>query len=134
MGIAIDLGEPVAGSLTVRTAANIRALLAYRGLKQRDLAKALERNEVWVSVRMRGHQPISLADLDAIAQVLEVEPADLIPKSVAATRDELRDDLPLSVTRRPARRPCLPVRPTPTRPPRGPLFRQQTGLQRVLAS
>lgn len=58
----------------------IRKLLIDLDLKQGDLAARIGENEMWVSRRLRGVQEIGLNDLERIADGLNVEVADLLPK------------------------------------------------------
>lgn len=75
-----------APTLTVRVAAQIRAVMAYKQIRQSQLARRIGKGEQWLSVRLRGVQPIDLNDLEMIAAVLEVEPDDLVrPGAAIAT-------------------------------------------------
>src|SRR5258708_821447 len=82
--MSIEVRRPVAGTLTVRTAAHIRAVMAYYGTTQREVARKIGVNDQWMSVRMRGTQPIDLNDLEKIADALGVDPVDLMPRGVTA--------------------------------------------------
>lgn len=55
-------------------------------VKQSELARTLDTNQQWVSVRLRGRQPIDLNDLERIAAALGVEVADLMPGPEVKTR------------------------------------------------
>jgi len=74
--ITPDVTSPT--PLTARVAAHIRALMAYRQIRQSQMARRIGKGEQWLSVRLRGVQEIGLNDLDLIAGALEVEPADLM--------------------------------------------------------
>lgn len=54
-------------------------MLVRRDMKQTELAARLGVNEMWLSRRLRGAQPIDLNDLARIAEVLGVTAADLLP-------------------------------------------------------
>lgn len=62
-------------------AKEIRVLLVRRDMKQTELAAKLGVSEMWLSRRLRGAQPLDLNDLQRIAAVLNVEAADLLPRS-----------------------------------------------------
>ena len=66
-------------TLSDRVAEEIRVMRARRLVKQSELAKLLDTNDQWLSVRLRGRQPIDLNDLERIAEALEIEVTDLIP-------------------------------------------------------
>lgn len=70
-----------ATSLSTFAAEEIRVLLVRRKMKQIELATRLGQNEMWISRRLRGVQPITLDELAQIAEVLGVYPADLLPRS-----------------------------------------------------
>lgn len=72
--------RPVSGSLSVRTAAQIRAVMAYYGTTPTEVARRIGKSAQWMSVRMRGQQPIDLNDLDLIAGALGVGPDELLPR------------------------------------------------------
>jgi transcriptional regulator with XRE-family HTH domain len=62
-----------AATLADRVRAEIRAELARRGVTQADLARDLVRPAMWVSDRLRGAVTLTLDDLDAIAEALDVD-------------------------------------------------------------
>lgn len=62
-----------AATLADRVRAEIRAELARRGVTQADLARDLVRPAMWVSDRLRGAVVLTLDDLDAIAEALDVD-------------------------------------------------------------
>lgn len=67
-------------SLSAHVGKEIRKLLIDLDMKQLELATRLGENEMWISRRLRGTQPIDLNDLERIAKALGVEVADLMPK------------------------------------------------------
>jgi transcriptional regulator with XRE-family HTH domain len=77
--MSIDVMSDRTSSLTERVAEEIRALMARKRVRQSHLARELGVSEQWISVRMRGVQPIDLNDLDRIARALGVSIIDLIP-------------------------------------------------------
>lgn len=74
--------EAPARSLTQRVAEEIRVVLARRQMRQSQLARQLNVTEQWLSVRLRGVQPIDLNDLERIADVLGVTVIDLLPAAM----------------------------------------------------
>lgn len=67
-------------SLSAFVGKEIRKLLIDLDMKQLELATRLGENEMWVSRRLRGTQPIDLNDLERIAAILEVDVAELLPR------------------------------------------------------
>ena len=61
-----------------RVAANVRAELARKGITQTDLAAKLCKSQPFVSRRLSGRVPFDVADLAAIASVLDIQIADLV--------------------------------------------------------
>lgn len=78
--MSTDLPHGVRPSLTAQVAEEIRVVMTRRRVRQSELARALSKSEQWVSVRLRGVQPIDLNDLQCIADVLGVAAADLLPR------------------------------------------------------
>ncbi len=119
----IGLTQDVSTSLNAMVAEEIRALLARRRVKQSQLARHLGVSEQWVSVRLRGVQPIDLNDLARIAEFLGVYPADLLPRSSEGrliTTAAPRGGTGPGTTARPTRlpeRPQHPGQPSRTSPP-----------------
>ena len=70
-------------SLNDAVAKEIRVLLLRRDMRQTELAANLGVNEMWLSRRLRGAQPLDLNDLQRIADALGVEVADLFPRNDA---------------------------------------------------
>lgn len=69
-------------SLSARVAEEIRVLLARRQMSRSELSRRLGVSAMWVSDRLRGQTPIGLDDVERIAEVLEVSPAELFPSDV----------------------------------------------------
>jgi transcriptional regulator with XRE-family HTH domain len=67
------------GNLQSSVATEIRVELARQGRRPSDLARGLGVADKWVSNRLRGITPITIDDLERIAAVLAVKPADLLP-------------------------------------------------------
>lgn len=61
-----------------RVAANVRAELARKGITQTDLAAKLAKSQPFVSRRLSGLVPFNVAELAAIASVLDITVADLV--------------------------------------------------------
>lgn len=77
--MSADVTQERIPSLSQRVAEEIRALLARRQIRQAQLARELGVSEQWISVRLRGVQPIDLDDLERIAKVLKCRVIDLLP-------------------------------------------------------
>jgi transcriptional regulator with XRE-family HTH domain len=84
--MSIDVTPSATASLSERVAEEIRVLLARRRIRQSQLARELGQSEQWVSVRLRGVQPIDLNDLQRIAEVLGVTPTELLPRASSAPK------------------------------------------------
>jgi transcriptional regulator with XRE-family HTH domain len=69
-----------ATNLSASVGKEIRKLLIDLDLKQAELAARLGENEMWMSRRLRGTQPIDLNDLERIAKALDVEVSALFPQ------------------------------------------------------
>jgi transcriptional regulator with XRE-family HTH domain len=68
-------------------AAAIRAELGWQNLSQANLARSLEWTEVYLSRRLTGQVPFTLADISAIAEQLGVPPSKFLDtSSPGATR------------------------------------------------
>lgn len=59
-------------------ATNIRAEAAKRGLSQTQLARMMGKHQVSISERWRGVTAWSLNDIEAVAELFEMEPAELL--------------------------------------------------------
>lgn len=71
--------------LTEIVAAEIRAWIGRRGIRQSQLARELGVSEQWISVRLRGVQPIGVDDLERIADVLGVPVTTFLKAPEAAS-------------------------------------------------
>lgn len=72
-------GVTVQNLLRERVAEEVRALLARRQMTGAELAAKIERSPMYVSRRVRGEVAFDLDDLQRIADVFGVAPADLLP-------------------------------------------------------
>lgn len=78
--------EASAKSLTQLVATEIKVQMARADVRQSQLARQIDKTEQWLSVRLRGRQPIDINDLALIARGLGVGIHDLLPTpEVAAT-------------------------------------------------
>jgi transcriptional regulator with XRE-family HTH domain len=80
--------EASAKSFTELVAEEIRVAMARKLMRQSELARVLGVNETWLSVRLRGLQPIDLNDLARIAAGLRVAVNDLLPGIAAEVGPE----------------------------------------------
>lgn len=71
--------EVSAKTLTQLVALEIRLAMVRHELKQSQLARLINKTEQWLSVRLRGRQPIDLNDLALIARALDVPVHELLP-------------------------------------------------------
>lgn len=78
--------EAPAKTLTQLVATEIKVQMARSDVRQSQLARSIGKTEQWLSVRLRGRQPIDLNDLMLIAQGLNVGVHDLLPSPEAAAR------------------------------------------------
>lgn len=74
-------GVNVQTQLRELVAEEVRALLARRQMTGADLAGRIGRSPMYVSRRVRGEVAFDLDDLQRIAEVFGVTPADLLPKA-----------------------------------------------------
>lgn len=82
--------SPTQGAtITEQVAAEIRAQMGRRNVKQSELARTLGVTEMWLSRRLRGKQALDLEDLEKISRALECRIIDLLPSGGnAATREK----------------------------------------------
>jgi len=71
--------EASAKTLTQMVATRIRVAMAVEDIRQSELSRRMGKNEQWLSVRLRGRQPIDMNDLLLFARALEVNVHDLLP-------------------------------------------------------
>lgn len=69
-------------TLSELVAEEIRALMGRRRVSQAQLARRIGKTEMWVSLRLRGKQPIDLNDLELVADALQATVFDLMPEKV----------------------------------------------------
>jgi len=75
------MNTPSAGERTrLAVAEEVRVLLTRRRLTGVKLAEMIGRSQVYVSRRLRGEVAFDADDLGLIADALNVEPVDLLPK------------------------------------------------------
>lgn len=74
------------GRLREFVAEEIRVLLARKRISAAELARRTGLKQSTMSRRMTGETAFDMDDLEVIAKVLEVEVADLLPKTAAAGR------------------------------------------------
>jgi transcriptional regulator with XRE-family HTH domain len=119
-----------AKTLTQLVGTQIRIAMVKQDMRQSQLARAIGKTEQWLSVRLRGRQPIDLNDLALIASGLEVPVADLMPSEedlsrLVVRRGDTGENLP------PADRPTRIVsRPIDNRPSARPGAGNSAGLRR----
>lgn len=68
----------------VAVATNIRVELARQNLNQTDLAEKLGVYPQWVQRRLSGETKISVDDITAIADALDISVVDLLPAKAAS--------------------------------------------------
>ena len=65
--------------LSSQVAAEIRAWMGRREIRQTQLAASLGVTDQWLSMRLKGRTPIDLNELQRIAWALDVQVVDLLP-------------------------------------------------------
>jgi transcriptional regulator with XRE-family HTH domain len=71
--------EVNAKTLTQLVATEVKVQMARADVRQSQLAREIGKTEQWLSVRLRGRQPIDINDLALIARGLNVGIHDLLP-------------------------------------------------------
>lgn len=71
-------------------AGELRATLARKRISAAELARRLGWSQSYTARRVDGRNAIDMDDLQRIAEVLEVEPADLLPTRVEQGEGRLR--------------------------------------------
>lgn len=71
--------EQRTATLSELVAQEIDSVRGRKRWSQAQLARAIGKTEMWVSLRLRGKQPIDMNDLALIARALEVGVHDLLP-------------------------------------------------------
>lgn len=101
----------LAKTLTQLVALEIKLEMVRKDVRQSQVARKIGKTEQWLSVRLRGKQPIDLNDLALIAHGLDVSVRDLLPDQPYAV-EEVTALLPqVSVSARPKH-----TRPADNRP------------------
>lgn len=59
----------------------IKSWIGRRDINKSELARRLGVSHTWVTNRLAGHQEIGLAELERIAEALDVEIAELLPRT-----------------------------------------------------
>jgi transcriptional regulator with XRE-family HTH domain len=115
-------------TLTELVAQEIDSVRGRKRMSQAQLARAMKKTPMWVSLRLRGMQAIDMNDLALFAQALEVSPLDLLPAReivTAAVRDanqvseqvsRLTTPKPPTTTGRAKHRPTSRISPGQRRP------------------
>jgi len=74
-------------------ALEVQHALAHRGLKIRDLAKQLDKDEVWLQRKLFGHVPADLGEILSLAVACGVEVlplidsvGDIVPRSMGVMK------------------------------------------------
>lgn len=78
--------EVSAKTLTQLVATEIKVQMARADVRQSQLAREIGKTEQWLSVRLRGRQPIDLNDLALVANALGVGVHQLLPPPEIASR------------------------------------------------
>jgi transcriptional regulator with XRE-family HTH domain len=106
-------------TLTELVAQEIDAVRGRRRMSQAQLARAMGKTPMWVSLRLRGRQPIDMNDLLKFARALDVGVHQLLPSPevVAGATDESATVAYLALTSRFAEH---TTRPRDNRPISGP--------------
>lgn len=83
--------EVNAKTLTQLVATEIKVQMARADVRQSQLAREIGKTEQWLSVRLRGRQPIDLNDMHLIAHALGVGVHELLPPPEAAAGARIQD-------------------------------------------
>src|SRR5690606_22411610 len=76
----MDDATAISNSMNRLVASEIRAWLGRRQITGRQLAAKLGASQTWTATRLRGEQAITVDDLARIADALDVEVTDLLPR------------------------------------------------------
>lgn len=76
--------------LKIRVAAEVRAWRARRSMTQVQLARALGISQAQVSSRLRGETPITLDEIDRLAEIFETDPETLLTSALANSKGPQR--------------------------------------------
>lgn len=72
-------------------AAAVRARLAWLDMSQKELALAIGHNQPWVSVRVNGHVPFTIEDLDEVCGAMDITVIDLLGRVYDDTESSALD-------------------------------------------
>lgn len=72
--------------LSRNVADSVRAELARRQMTQRQMADVLGISQASVARRLGGHVPFDVDELAAVAELLDMDPRDLLPAAAATTQ------------------------------------------------
>lgn len=108
-------------SLSAQVADEVRAMIGRRDSSKAELARRLDVSHTWVTNRLAGHVPISLDDLQRIAEALDVQITDLLPSRASARPTDKAYSPPVTVrrTRRVGRPRTTVIRHDTARQPTG---------------
>lgn len=88
--------EAPAKTLTQLVALEIRLEMVRQDLKQSQVARRIGKTEQWLSVRLRGRQPIDVNDLALIARGLGIGIHELLPDPETANGAAIAPYLPVT--------------------------------------
>lgn len=71
---------------------NIRALMRARGIEQQALAFALRRHPTWINKFLKGTRPITIADLDGLADFFGLSAYQLFMPGISSVTERRRGD------------------------------------------
>lgn len=121
-----------AKTLTELVALEIRLQMVRQDVKQSQLARTIKKTEQWLSVRLRGKQPIDLNDLALIAQGLGVPVHQLLPEPTTAALASQPTTTPyVSSAERVAGQRPADNRPKKRKPERPPTTRRTSRVARA---
>lgn len=123
--------EVSAKTLTQLVATEIKVQMARADVRQSQLARNMGKTEQWLSVRLRGRQPIDLNDLNLIAGSLGVGVHDLLPPPEIAAKAVENREVIVSNPARPERPTRPPARPRDNRPTGRPINNPPAGPHRT---
>lgn len=110
----------VRGSLSDQIAEEIRAMMARRRVSGRQLAQLLDVSPAWVSYRLTGTQEIGVNDLERIAEALDAEVLDLLPRRLTVSHTaryvRVTEGTSLGIAPSPAEAPPAPAPVPASRP------------------
>jgi transcriptional regulator with XRE-family HTH domain len=123
--------EVSAKTLTQLVATEIKVQMARADVRQSQLAREISKTEQWLSVRLRGRQPIDLNDLALIANALGVGVRELLPTPEVAARAVVVPEAIPRYSQVPDQVAIQTPRPRDNRPPGYPLAGRNVGGART---